>query len=150
MYGSIILIIVIEILFSSFMDFILEQIKSFLGCDSNVAFLILILLNLTALFSPTFFLVRSIKGINKVLIEASERNGSERDRIYYGILQFSTLAFVFIIDLIIMLLVPGPFGYVYMISILPVIIGLLIIYFLYVRYKSKKGEDIFEEGFSKK
>ncbi len=149
-YGSIILIIVIEIVFSSFMDFILEQIKSFLGCDSSVAFLILILLNLSALISPTFFLVRSIKGINRVLIDAIERNGNEKDRIYYGILQFSTLAFVFFIDLIIMLLVPGPFGYVYMISILPIILGLMLIYFLYIRYKSRRGEDVFDEGFTKK
>ncbi len=148
-YGSVILIIVVEIVFTSFMDFILDQIKSFLGCDANIAFLILILMNLTALFSPTFFLVRSVKGINKVLIEASERNGTDRDRIYYGILQFSTLAFVFLIDLIIMLLVPGPFGYYYLISILPAILVLLFVYFIYMRYKSRKGEDVFDEGFKK-
>lgn len=144
-YGSIVSIIFIEIIFTSFMDFLLEQIVSFFGCDRSIGFMLLMLMNLLALFSPTLFLVRSVKGINKALIEASEKNGTEMDRIYCGILQFGTITFVFVIDLLIMIVSPGPFGYVYLISIAPVIIALLLVYFLYARYKYKKGEDILDE-----
>ncbi len=141
-YGSIILIIVIQIIFTSFMDFFLEQIMSLLSCEKSVGFIIIMVLNLLALFSPTLFLVRSVKGINKSLIEASEKNGSERDRIYYGILQFGTLAFVFIIDLLIIMVSPGPFGFLYMVSIAPVILAVFLVSFLIMRHKYKKGEDI--------
>lgn len=144
-YGSIILIILIQIVFTSFMDFLLEQVMSLLSCDKSVGLIVIMAINLTALFSPTLFLVRSVKGINKALVEASERNGTDKDRIYYGILQFSTIAFVFIIDLIIMMMSPGPFGWVYMVSIAPVIVAIFLFYFLYTRYKYRKGEDILDE-----
>ena len=140
--NSIILIIVIQIIFTSFMDFFLEQIMSLLSCEKSVGFIIIMVLNLLALFSPTLFLVRSVKGINKSLIEASEKNGSERDRIYYGVLQFGTLAFVFIIDLLIIMISPGPFGFLYMVSIAPVILAVFLVSFLIMRHKYKKGEDI--------
>ena len=121
-YFCILLIIIIEIVFSGFMDQMndfLTQLITVDFMDSHyLAYLILMTVNLILLSIPTLSLIKSIKKIDEMMLEGERiiivrhSEGNERDvkRFYQRLMNFSTFALVLTIDFIIMAVAPGPFG----------------------------------------
>ena len=121
-YFCIVLIVVIEIVFSSLMEsmtvFLAELINSNVLDDRFLAYIILMVVNFILLSIPTYALIRSIKSIDRLMVEGERRIVSIRPEedakrikaFYENILNFSTMALIFVIDFIIMAMVPGPFG----------------------------------------
>ncbi len=121
-YFCILLIIVIEIVFCEFMgqmtSFLADLLKTDLMDSEYMAYLILMVVNFFLLAIPTYALIKSIKGIDKLMVEGEkmiskelpEEKAEKAKTVYERVLNFSTIALIFIIDFVIMAVVPGPFG----------------------------------------
>ena len=121
-YFCILLIILIEIVFCEFMetmtDFLADLLKTDIMDSHYMAYLILMVVNFLLLSVPTYALIKSIKGIDNLVMsgermitkEFSEEKAKKAKTLYERVLNFSTIALIFIIDFLIMAVVPGPFG----------------------------------------
>ena len=121
-YFCILLIILIEIVFCEFMetmtDFLADLLKTDIMDSQYMAYLILMVVNFLLLSVPTYALIKSIKGIDNLVMsgermitkEFSEEKAKKAKTLYERVLNFSTIALIFIIDFLIMAVVPGPFG----------------------------------------
>ena len=121
-YFCILLIILIEIVFCEFMetmtDFLADLLKTDIMDSQYMAYLILMVVNFLLLSVPTYALIKSIKGIDNLVMsgermitkEFSEEKAKKAKPLYERVLNFSTIALIFIIDFLIMAVVPGPFG----------------------------------------
>ena len=121
-YFCILLIILIEIVFCGFMetmtDFLADLLKTDIMDSHYMAYLILMVVNFLLLSVPTYALIKSIKAIDNLVMsgermitkEFSEEKAKKAKTLYERVLNFSTIALIFIIDFLIMAVVPGPFG----------------------------------------
>ena len=121
-YFCILLIILIKIVFCEFMetmtDFLADLLKTDIMDSHYMAYLILMVVNFLLLSVPTYALIKSIKAIDNLVMsgermitkEFSEEKAKKAKTLYERVLNFSTIALIFIIDFLIMAVVPGPFG----------------------------------------
>ena len=151
-YFCLLLMIVIEIIFIEFMgtmtEFVSELVKID-GIDSQyVAYIILMVVNFLLLVGPTYFLIRSIKSINKLVMDRerkitkdhTEEEAAKIRTFYEMFLNFSTLTLVIVIDFLIMAIVPGPFG-AEKSSLIAVPIAVGIFFFSWILARRKQIKD---------
>ena len=148
-YFCILLIIVIEIVFSGFMDQMTEFTAELISVDfmdnEYLAYIILMVLNFLLLSIPTYALIKSIKAIDELMIEGEQkiarRHPEDFEKIkpvYERILNFSTIAMIIVIDFAIMAVVPGPFGAE---KSSLIVIPVAILVFLIGMYLSKRKDE---------
>lgn len=136
-YGSIILIVIIEVIFSAFSDDIVRFLMQLTGLENAYATQLYYVINLVALIVPTFVLVTGLKGIGKVINEGKKLDMNSPRRI---LMQSSTMLLIFVIDLAIMIIVPGPFSISSLLVMAPIMIVLLIISIILARRAVRKEE----------
>ncbi len=158
-YICLLLIILIEIVFVSLMesmtDFLAELIKMD-GYDSHyVAYIALMVINFLLLAVPTYGLIRSVKSFDKLMVEGERRITEGQDEkqaakirsFYESVLSFSTLALVFVIDFLIMAVVPGPFGAEKSsLIVIPIAVAIFLLALLFSKRKKKKTAGQSEES----
>lgn len=136
-YGSIILIVIIEVIFSAFSDDIVRFLMQLTGLENAYATQLYYVINLVALIVPTFVLVTGLKGIGKVINEGKKLDMNSPRRI---LMQSSTMLLIFVIDLAIMIIVPGPFSISSLLVMAPIMVVLLIISIILARRAVRKEE----------
>lgn len=150
-YFCILIMIIIEIIFASFMpsmiDFLSKLLEEYLNENSRlVAYILLVACNFILLVIPTYSLIASIKSLDRLMLESekklvdgveSEEDKAKYSNIYRKFLDFSTLILVIVIDFVIMAIVPGPFGFEDKSSLLaiPIAIAILLIGIILSRRK---------------
>ena len=153
-YVYLIVIVLIEIVFSALMtpmtDFVAEIISSDQYDAHYVAYIGLMVVNFFLLVVPTYALVKSIKSVDRLLMEGERRFTADADdekkaklkQTYETILNFSTMALVMTIDFVIMAMVPGPFGAEKSsLIVIPIAIAIFIIGLIYSKKDKKKGAE---------
>ena len=141
-YTAVFLIIVIEIVFIMASESISVYISDVMGLSLEQSHLIVMAINFFLLVTPTTVLVRNVKFIDKILLGRGFTNNSEgyeeRADLYRALQYYSTALIVAIIDLLVLLLLPGPFGSAGSLVIVPVVIVILLIGVYLARRKQKK------------
>ena len=150
-YFCILLMIVIEIVFIAFFDgmssFLVKLLDTDVMDSEYLAYLVLMVANFLLLAVPTYALIKSLKGINELMIKGegritkglSEEDAKKAKVFYEGLFNFSTIAMIFVIDFLIMAFVPGPFG-AEKSSLLAIPIALVIFMIAYIISKRKSAK----------
>lgn len=136
-YVCFLLIIVIEIVFSALApqlnSFFTSLVGEFITVDNleRYVHIGIMLLNFFLLVIPTYSIVSSVKFISKILKEDVKPDATEEEKkihnIYKTVIDFSTIAIVFVIDFLLMAVVPGPFGDKSSLITIPIAIGIFIL-----------------------
>jgi len=153
-YFCLLIVIVIEIIFALSMGAMTEFVAGLIDIEDvdseNVAYITLMVTNFLLLAGPTYFLIRSIKTVDKMVMEGERKitkdhteEDAEKVRSFYEMfLNFSTLALVVIIDFLIMAIVPGPFGAEKSsLIVIPIAVVIFFISWMLARRKHSKGAE---------
>ena len=148
-YSSIFLIVVIEVVFILLSETFTNELSSYFGTTTYQSHLVVMAVNFFLLVTPTTVLVRNIKFIDKIMLGINNLDKpegySERAEMYRSLLYYSTALLVATIDLLILLLLPGPFGTTGSFVIVPVVVAMLLIG-VYLAKRKKSVEVRGDEG----
>ena len=148
-YSSIFLIVVIEVVFILLSETFTGELSSYFGTTTYQSHLVVMAVNFFLLVTPTTVLVRNIKFIDKIMLGINSLDKpegySERAEMYRSLLYYSTALLVATIDLLILLLLPGPFGTTGSFVIVPVVVAMLLIG-VYLAKRKKSVEVRGDEG----
>ena len=139
-YACIILIVAIELLMIAITEPVIGFVSEMLEGNIELAYLIFIIVNFFILAWPTWHLISNIKYIDQVIIEKNTRlicgsdAESNRVSVYKFIKTFNAFAMVCIVDFLILLFVPGPFGRANTIVVIPIVVAI----FLIAYHRSRK------------
>ena len=146
---SIFLIVVIEVVFILLSETFTNELSSYFGTTTYQSHLVVMAVNFFLLVTPTTVLVRNIKFIDKIMLGINNLDKpegySERAEMYRSLLYYSTALLVATIDLLILLLLPGPFGTTGSFVIVPVVVAMLLIG-VYLAKRKKSVEVRGDEG----
>ena len=140
-YVCIILIVIIEILFVQFSDVGQEFLYKMFGIE-YLAYVLFLLINFFVLAIPTATLVLNLKFIERVAnsddLPMKVTSNIQKEGFYR---RFNTLGVPFlvcIIDFLILAIVPGPFGTVSSLVIIPIVLVIGLVGIYYNRKKDRK------------
>ena len=140
-YVCIILIVIIEILFVQFSDVGQEFLYKMFGIE-YLAYVLFLLINFFVLAIPTATLVLNLKFIERVAnsddLPMKVTSNIQKEGFYR---RFNTLGVPFlvcIIDFLILAIVPGPFGTVSSLVIIPIVLAIGLVGIYYNRRKDRK------------
>lgn len=141
-YAGIIAIIIIELLFYLYGGLLSSTVGTYLGLEMGIANNITLLINLGVLIIPTYAIVASLKVIDRMLLEGGKRkrgydveDSDTEDSVYSKFIGISNVLLVFLIDFLILLIVPSPIPAVDYLRLITV--GLILVLIVYI-YKSIK------------
>lgn len=135
-YFSFILIVVIEIVFISLsnqiIDFLAELLRRFITdltvTDSqNIAYIIVVLANLFILMPPTMTLVRAAKRLLDSILNKDGEWQPKNPEAYERFMAVGNFVIVFIIDLLLIILLPGPMSWQKTVVIIPIAVILILL-----------------------
>lgn len=147
-YACVILIIVMELIIIAFTDPMLNFLNEFLNGRIELTYILFIVANFFVIAWPTWHLISNAKYIDSIIIENNTKlmmAGSGADKkedvhIYRFFRTFNTFAMVCIIDFIILLFVPGPFGRANTLIVVPIVIAIFLIAYFRSRKKTLREE----------
>lgn len=147
-YINILLIVVIEIVFSvGYVDAVNWLLDSF-GANEMFWNLFLLVVNFLVLAVPIVSLVNNVKYLDELVIMGAKRlaargSGNEPSKLYEKFLGINTYLLVIIIDFVILMVVPNPLGIWE--HVLVLLIASLILITFYWRRKSQSQESEIQE-----
>lgn len=144
-YFCMFLMFVIEVLFIEYMSFCQEFFLKLVGVE-YAAYLLFLLTNFFVLSVPTMYFVHSLKIVDVLLEESSAGLagglvGKKKEAFYRRVHLLGMPFLVAVIDFTILAIVPGPFGTVQSLVVIPIVVAIFLLGLAMNRRKYRKAVE---------